>query len=290
MEKERIVEPLMTSDEIASLLRVDVVTIRRLVSRGELPAYRVGSEYRFTETDLADYLQRQRVSSGDEAGSRSTADPGALPWYKAWFGKGGGDQDRFERFNDPARRVLRVAHEEAQRLNHNFIGTEHLLLGLLREDEGVAAHVLRRLNVKLDAARERVEFIVGKGDRSVTGKVSLTGRTKKAIELAVEEARSLRHKYVGPEHLLLGLVREGEGVAAHVLQKLGADLPSVRAETIEVLHSEVKASPPPPIPEQAASLLAEGEQGLTCSYCGACCPIYFCYCFNCGTLLGREGS
>src|SRR5437667_10257218 len=98
MEKERIVEPLMTSDEIAGLLRVDVVTIRRLVARGELPAYRVGSEYRFAETDLADYLQRQRVSSGDEAGSRSTTDSGTLPWYKAWFGKGGGDRDRFARF------------------------------------------------------------------------------------------------------------------------------------------------------------------------------------------------
>ncbi len=276
-------EPLMTSDEIASLLRVDVVTIRRLVSRGELPAYRVGSEYRFTETDLADYLQRQRVSNGDEASSRSTDDSGTSPWYKAWFVKG--DRDRFERFTDSARRVLRAAQEEAQRLRHNFIGTEHLLLGLLHEDESVAAHVLRHLNVRLDAVRERVEFIVGKGDRSITGEVGLTGRAKKAIELAVEEAQRLRHGYVGSEHLLLGLVREGEGIAADVLQKLGADLSAVRAETIEVLSSEVKASPPPPVPEQAASLLAEGEQGLTCSYCGACCPAYFCYCFNCGTLL-----
>jgi excisionase family DNA binding protein len=240
------VEPLMTSDEVAAILRVDVVTIRRLVSRRELPAYRVGSEYRFAETDLEDYLRRQRVFSGDEAGSSSTDESGASPWYKALFGKGGGDRDRFERFNDPARRVLGAAQEEAQRLKHNFIGTEHLLLGLLRQDESVAAHVLRHLNVKLDAARERVEFIVGKGDRIVTGEVGLTGRAKKVIELAVDEAKRLRHGYVGTEHLLLGLVREGEGIAADVLQKLGADLSSVRAETIEVLRSGAKASPPPP--------------------------------------------
>lgn len=284
-------EPLMTSDEIAALLRVDVVTIRRLVSRGELQAYRVGSEYRFARTDLEDYLQRQRVSAEDEAGSRSTIEPGASPWFKALlFGRAGADRDRFERFTVPVRRVLVAAQEEAQRLQHNYLGTEHLLLGLLREDESVAAHVLRNLNVKLDAARERVELIVGKGDRLVTGEVGFTKRAKKVIELAVEEAQRLRHGYVGTEHLLLGLVREGEGVAATVLRKLGADLSSVRAETIEVLYKGAKASPPPPIPEQAASLLAEGEQGLTCSYCGACCPTYFCYCFNCGTLLGHEGS
>lgn len=282
-------EPLMTSDEIAALLRVDVVTIRRLVSRGELPAYRVGSEYRFTETDLEDYLQRQRVSGGDEAGSHSPDDSGASPWYKAFFRKGGRDQDRFERFTDSARRVLEAAQEEAQRLKHNFIGTEHLLLGLLRQDESVAAHVLRHLNVNLDAARERVEFIVGKGNRTVTGEIGMTRRAKKVIELAVEEAQRLRHGYLGTEHLLLGLVHEGEGVAADVLQKLGADLSSVRAQTIEVLRSGVQASPPPAVPEQAASLLAEGEQGLTCGYCGACCPTYFCCCFNCGTLLVREG-
>jgi excisionase family DNA binding protein len=239
------VKPLMTSDEVAALLRVDVVTIRRLVARGELPAYRIGSEYRFTETDLEDYLRRQRVFGGDDAASCSTNESGTSPWYKALFGKGGKDRDRFDRFNDSARRVLGAAQEEAQRLKHHFIGTEHLLLGLLHQDESVAVHVLRSLNVRLDVVREQVEFIVGKGDRTVTGEVGLTGRAKKVIELAVEEARRLHHEYVGTEHLLLGLVREGEGIAADVLQKLGADLSSVRAKTIEVLHSETKASPPP---------------------------------------------
>jgi excisionase family DNA binding protein len=274
-------------------LRVDVVTIRRLVSRGDLPAYRIGSEFRFAETDLADYLRQQRVSGGEEAGSRSTDESGASPWYKTLFGKGGrdrGDRDRFERFTDSARHALAAAQEEARRMKHNFVGTEHLLLGLLRQDKSVAALVLQNLNVQLDTAREKVEFIVGQGNRVVTGEIGLTGRVKKVIELAVEEAQRLRHGYVGTEHLLLGLVHEGEGVAADVLQKLGADLSSVRAETIRVLRSEPQASPPPPIPEQAASLLAEGEQGLTCGYCGACCPGYFCYCFNCGTRLVREGS
>ena len=245
-------EPLMTSDEVAALFRVDVVTIRRLVSRGELPAYRVGSEYRFAETDLEDYYDGS-VSLAEMKPIRvQRTKSGASPWYKALFGKGGGDRDRFERFNDPARRVLGAAQEEAQRLKHNFIGTEHLLLGLLHQDESVAAQVLRHLNVKLDAARERV-FIVGKGDGIVTGEVGLTGRAKKVIEFAVDEARRLNHHYIGAEHLLLGLVREGEGIAADVLQKLGADLSSVRAKTIEVLRSEAKASPPPPESSDQAS-------------------------------------
>ena len=283
-------DPLMTSDEAAAFLRVEVVTIRRLVSRGELPAYRVGSEYRFRETDLEAYLQRQRVSSWNEAGPHSRGESGASLLHKMLIGKGSRDRDRFERFTDAARRVLVAAQEEARRLKHQYIGTEHLLLGLLHEDESVAAHVLRNLNVKLDAVREKVEFIAQQGDRTVTGEVGLTKRAKKVIELSIEEAQRLQHGYLGVEHLLLGLVREGQGVAAIVLQELGADLSSVRAETIRVLRSGTEASLPPSIPEQAASLLAEGEQGLTCNYCSACCPGYFCYCFNCGTLLVREKS
>jgi excisionase family DNA binding protein len=279
----------MTSDEVAALLRVDVVTIRRLVSRGEMPAYRVGSEYRFAETDLEDYLRRQRVSGSDEADSPSPDESSTSPWHKAFLRKRGGDRELFERFfTDSARRVLGAAQEEARRLQHNFIGTEHLLLGLLRQEESVAAQVLRHLNVQLDIVRERVEFIVGKENRVVKGEIGLTGRAKMVLELAVEEAQSLRHGHVGTEHLLLGLVREGEGIAADVLQKLGADLSSVRAKTIQVVNAGVKVPSPPPVPEQAASLLVEGEQGLTCSYCGACCPGYFRFCFNCSTLLKHE--
>jgi ATP-dependent Clp protease ATP-binding subunit ClpC len=116
--------------------------------------------------------------------------------------------DWFDRFTDRARRVLVFAQEEAQRLNHNYIGTEHLLLGLLREREGVAAGVLSGLGVGLERVSSSVELIVGRGDRAVTGDMHLTPRAKRAIELAVEESRRLGHHYIGTEHLLLGLIRE----------------------------------------------------------------------------------
>ena len=122
--------------------------------------------------------------------------------------------DRFDKFTERARRVLTLAQEEALRFNHNYIGTEHLLLGLVREGEGVAAKVLANLGVELNKVRSAVEFIIGRGDRAVMGEIGLTPRAKKVIELAVDEARRLGHHYIGTEHLLLGLVREGEGIAA----------------------------------------------------------------------------
>ena len=129
--------------------------------------------------------------------------------------------DRFDKFTERARKVLQLAQEEAQRFNHNYIGTEHLLLGLVREGEGVAAKVLANLGVELNKVRSAVEFIIGRGDRTVTGDIGLTPRAKKVIELSVDEARRLNHHYIGTEHLLLGLVREGEGIAAGVLESLG---------------------------------------------------------------------
>ena len=120
------------------------------------------------------------------------------------------DRDRFEKFTERARRVLSLAQEEAQRLHHNYMGTEHLLLGLVREGDGVAARVLAHQGVSLAQVREAVEFIIGRGDRVVTGEIGLTPRAKRVIELAVDEARRLNHHYIGTEHLLLGLVREGE--------------------------------------------------------------------------------
>lgn len=145
------------------------------------------------------------------------------------------DRDRFDKFTERARKVLRLAQEEAQRLQHNYIGTEHLLLGLVREGEGVAAKVLMSLDVELEKVRKAVEDIIGRGDRIVLGEIGLTPRAKKVIELAVDEARRLNHHYIGTEHLLLGLLREGEGIGAGVLESFGLNLQEVRAKTIKVL-------------------------------------------------------
>src|ERR671927_795617 len=145
--------------------------------------------------------------------------------------------DRFDKFTERARKVLVLAQEEAQRFNHNYIGTEHLLLGLVREGEGIAAKVLGNLGVELNKVRSAVEFIIGRGDRMVIGEIGLTPRAKKVIELAVEEARRLNHSYIGTEHLLLGLVREGEGIAFGVLESLGVSLERVRTEVIQELNT-----------------------------------------------------
>ncbi|MBM2809570.1 MAG: ATPase domain protein [Chloroflexi bacterium] len=144
--------------------------------------------------------------------------------------------ERFDKFTERARKVLQLAQEEAQRFNHNYIGTEHLLLGLVREGEGVAAKVLANLGVDLNKVRSAVEFIIGRGERTVTGDIGLTPRAKKVIELSVEEARRLNHNYIGTEHLLLGLVREGEGIAAGVLESLGVSLDKVRQQVNYVLN------------------------------------------------------
>ena len=146
--------------------------------------------------------------------------------------------DRFDKFTDRARKVLTLAQDEAQRFNHNYIGTEHLLLGLVREGEGVAARVLENMNVELPKVRTAVEFIIGRGDRPVVGEVGLTPRAKRVIELAIDEARRLGHNYIGTEHLLLGLVREGEGIAAGVLESLGVNLDKVRLEVIRLTAGE----------------------------------------------------
>ncbi len=142
----------------------------------------------------------------------------------------------FERFTDRARRVVVLAQEEARMLNHNYIGTEHLLLGLVHEGEGVAAKVLESLGISLGAVRQQVEEIIGQGQQAPAGHFPFTPRAKKVIELAQREANDLGHNYIGTEHLLLGLVREGEGVAAQVLVKLGADLAGVRQQVVHLLH------------------------------------------------------
>ncbi len=149
---------------------------------------------------------------------------------------------RFEKFSERARRVLSLAQEEAQRFNHNYIGTEHILLGLVRETEGVAARVLANLGIDLTKVRSAVEFIIGRGEKPVQGEIGLTPRAKKVVELAVDEARRMNHNYIGTEHLLIGLLREGEGVAAGVLESLGITLDKVRSETHRILSQSAPTS------------------------------------------------
>ena len=144
-------------------------------------------------------------------------------------------KDRLDKFTERAKKVLVYAQDEATRFNHNYIGTEHLLLGLVREGEGIAAQVLMNLGVELNKVRSAVEFIIGRGERMVVGEISLTPRAKRVIELSIEEARRLGHNYIGTEHLLLGLVREGEGIAAGVLESLGVNLEKVRAQVVQVV-------------------------------------------------------
>ena len=141
----------------------------------------------------------------------------------------------FEKFTDKARRVVVLAQEEAKLLNHNYIGTEHILLGLIHEGEGVAAKALESLGINLDSVREQVQEIIGQGQQAPSGHIPFTPRAKKVLELSLREALQLGHSYIGTEHLLLGLIREGEGVAAQVLTKLGADTNRVRQQVIQLL-------------------------------------------------------
>ena len=140
----------------------------------------------------------------------------------------------FERFTDRARRVVVLAQEEARLLSHSYIGTEHILLGLIHEGEGVAAKALESLGISLEAVRSQVEEIIGQGGSSPSGHIPFTPRAKKVLELSLREALQLGHNYIGTEHILLGLIREGEGVAAQVLVKLGADLSRVRQQVIQL--------------------------------------------------------
>jgi hypothetical protein len=149
----------------------------------------------------------------------------------------------FERFTDRARRVVVLAQEEARFLNHNYIGTEHILLGLVHEDRGVAARALAELGISLDAVRAQVKQIVGQGQSAPTGHIPFTPRAKKGLELSLREAIQLRCDYIGTEHILLGVVREGEGVAAQVLVNLGAGLDQVRHQVIGLMSAHAGPDP-----------------------------------------------
>jgi ATP-dependent Clp protease ATP-binding subunit ClpA len=150
----------------------------------------------------------------------------------------------FERFTERARRVVVLAQEEARMLNHDYIGTEHILLGLIHEGQGVAAKSLESLGISLEAVRQQVTLIIGQGQQAPSGHVPFTPRAKKVIELSMREAKELGHNYVGTEHILLGLIREGSGVAAQVLVKLGADLDGVRQQVVRLLHGRAGEGSP----------------------------------------------
>jgi excisionase family DNA binding protein len=274
---------LLTTEEVAEYLRVEVVTVRRLVTRGELPAYRIGGEFRFMIPDIQDFVKSQRVAPVDAS---------------------------FDKFTERMRKVLTLANEEAAELSHHYIGTEHLLLGLVREGEGVGAMALLRSGLDFKDVRRYTMNIIEKAAQGATegpaalvkaavqgalgaGRAStssgvrgLTARAKKVLELGVDEARRLGHHSIGTEHLLLGILREGErdggGLAAQVLiGEYKLQLNQVRDLILQILQ-EAHTISPPEIPEQAATLLGENEQGKQCSRCGAHSPEYFRYCFHCG--------
>jgi ATP-dependent Clp protease ATP-binding subunit ClpC len=183
----------------------------------------------------------------------------------------------FERFTDRARRVVVLAQEEARMLNHNYIGTEHLLLGLIQEGEGVAAQALDALGISLEDARRDIEEIIGQGPAVPTGHIPFTPRAKKVLEFALREALQLGHNYIGTEHILLGLVREGEGVAAQVLQKLGADLARVREIVVELLPGSSESAGRSPRRRRSRRTTEVAPSGTpvspedfpTCSSCSA---------------------
>ncbi len=169
----------------------------------------------------------------------------------------------FERFTDRARRVVVGAQEEARSLNHNWIGTEHLLLALLTEGHGVAAKALESMQISLDGARQQVEAIIGHGQSRPAGHIPFTPRAKKVLELSLREALQLGHNYIGTEHIMLGLIREGDGVAAQVLVKLGADLNRVRQQVIQLLQGHQAEEPAAVLSEELRDRLTAVAARLT---------------------------
>jgi hypothetical protein len=181
----------------------------------------------------------------------------------------------FERFTKPARRAVVLAQEEARSLHHNYIGTEHILLGLIHEEDGVAARALASLDVSPGEVRARVDAIVGHGLEEPSGHIPFTPRAKKVLELALREALQLGHDYIGTEHMLLGVVREGEGVAAQVLVGLGLDLARVRQQVVRILSDY---PPPPASPTRHVEAVPRpGPRPAECGFCGMASP-------ECGTL------
>jgi ATP-dependent Clp protease ATP-binding subunit ClpC len=208
----------------------------------------------------------------------------------------------FERFTDRARRVVVLAQEEARLLNHDYIGTEHLLLGLIHEGEGVASQALTSIGISLEDVRQQVQDIIGQGSELPTGHIPFTPRAKKVLELSLRESLQLGHNYIGTEHVLLGLVAEGEGVAAQVLVKMGATLSAVRSEVLKMLQgyegpegtaeaTAAEAGPVQPRCPRCRVLLEESVSYRVMDVPphegeGETRAVAFAFCQRCGTWLG----
>jgi len=197
-------ERLMTTEEVAELLRLDAVTVRRLVARGELPAYRIAGEYRFTPSGVENFVESQKVGAAK------------------------GPMNQFDKFTSHAHTVLSLASEEPRRYNHNGIGTDHILLAILSEQEGVGAKALDQLQIQEDEVRKQIEALHPAGEQPVDYPIGLTPGGKDSIQLAVQEAQLLNHHYLGTEHLLLGLLREEKDIGGQVLRNAGVTLEETR--------------------------------------------------------------
>lgn len=208
-------ERLLTTEEVAELLRIEPVTVRRLVTRGELIGYRIAGEYRFAPEDVEKFVQSQRVVVNITPGP----------------------EHPFAKFTERARKVLEMANEEASRYNHDGVGTEHLLLAIMREGEGVGARVLQLLEVRQDNVRQQIEALHPAGEQPVyDNQIGLTQQGKASIELAVQEAQLFKHHYLGTEHMLLGLLREEEDIASQVLRESGVTIDKARQLIKQILH------------------------------------------------------
>ena len=214
-------ESLLTTEDLANFLKVDVVTVRRLVSRGELAAYRIGGEYRFTRSDIVDYLHRQHIP----ARPPRSADQDTL--IKQASGK----------LTRRAKQAIwKLAVEEARAFKQPKIGTEHILLGLILEGDGVAGRVLSDLGATADRARAAVEATIGAGTFDGGQDPDLGDDAKDALEYAVEEAKQMGHHFIGTEHVLLGILREHEANAVRVLEHIDVAAEQVRLRVIEVIQ------------------------------------------------------
>ena len=200
-------ERMMTTEEVAELLRLDAVTVRRLATRGELIAYRIAGEYRFTPAGVESFVESQRIKVNMKPGPKHT----------------------FAKFTERAKKVLSLANEEASHYKHDGVGTEHMLLAIMNEGEGIGARALNRLQVQPGEVRAQIEMFHPAGEQPIgESQLGMTQQGKQSLELAVQEAQALGHHYLGTEHLLLGLLCEEEGLASQVLLNSGVTLEKTR--------------------------------------------------------------